>query len=89
MLASYMATAGTKDTISIAPGKAKDLFVYKTGRAFVGATIEIISGNGEVITSSQLQKRKLVVDFEAVTFGSYTIRLTKGDRKEEVLYIKK
>jgi cytochrome oxidase Cu insertion factor (SCO1/SenC/PrrC family) len=88
LLVSYIGSAGSIDTVSASGPKMKDLFVLKTNRKFVGATVEIISTSGEVITSSQLQKRKLVIDFEQVRFGAYTIRLTKGDRKEEFIFIK-
>jgi hypothetical protein len=83
-----MSSAGSRDTVSVSGPKMKDLFIYKTNRKFLGATVEILSTNGELITSSQLQKRKLVIDFEGVHFGTYTIRLTKGHRKEEFTFIK-
>jgi hypothetical protein len=63
--------------------------VYKTSRKFLGARVEVLSATGNVITSSQLQKRKLVIDFGGVNFGSYTIRVSKGKEREEFVYIKK
>lgn len=88
LLVSYMTSAGSKDTVSVSGPKMKDLFIYKANRELVGATVEILSTNGELITSSQLQKRKLVIDFAGVHFGTYTIRIMKGQRKEEFTFIK-
>jgi hypothetical protein len=89
LLVSSGSFAGSIDTVSAKGPRMKDVFIYKTNRKFVGATIEIISANGRVITSSQLQKRKLIIDFESVLFGSYTIRVSKGKEKEEFVFIKK
>ena len=89
LLVSYVTSAGSRDTVSVAGGKSKDLFIYKMNKKFLGATVEILSTSGNVITSSQVQKRKLVIDFEGVLLGTYTIRLTKGETIEEFTFIKK
>lgn len=81
--------AGSADTVRAESLKMNDFFVYKTSRKFVGATVEIISSSGALITRSQLSKRKLVIDFGSVRFGSYVIRVSKGDDTEEFVYIKK
>jgi hypothetical protein len=89
LLVSSLCTAGSIDTVRVGNSKMKNFFVYKTNKKFLGARVEIISSSGNVITSSSLQKRKLVIDFGDVNFGAYTIRVSKGNEKEEFVYIKK
>jgi hypothetical protein len=75
--------------LGTAPGKNKSLFVVKTARKFVGAKVEILSSTGSVVTSQTLQKRKMIIDFGDVKFGSYTIRISKGDQVKEFQYNKR
>ena len=69
--------------------KDKTLFVFKTDKKFVGAMVEVIYANGDVVTSQRLEKRKMVIDFADVKSGDYMIRITKGKRVEEFYYEKK
>jgi hypothetical protein len=89
LLVSYGSMGGSMDTVSMEGPKAKELFVYKTEKKFAGATVEILSPNGSVITSSHLQKRKLIIDFASVSLGIYTIRVSKGKETTEITYNKK
>ena len=89
LLVSYGSMGGSMDSVSVAGPRAKELFIYKTEKRFAGATVEILSSNGSVITSSQLQKRKLIIDFAAVSLGIYTIRVSKGKDTREITYVKK
>jgi hypothetical protein len=68
--------------------KDKNIFVYKADKTFVGARVEILQANGNVIAEQVLTKRKLVIDFNDTKSGSYTIRLIKGDKVEEIVYQK-
>ena len=87
---SSAANAGTvNDEISIGKSKYKNLFVFKTERKLVGAKVEVLSESGEIVTSHVLQKRKMIIDFCDVRFGTYTIRVTKGNSVKEYHYIKK
>jgi hypothetical protein len=69
--------------------KGKTLFVFKTDKKFIGATVEVIYANGDIVTSQKLEKRKMVIDFADVKSGDYTIRVKKGKRIEEFYYEKK
>lgn len=66
----------------------KNLFVYKTDKKFLGAKIEILSATGSVITSQNLERRKIVIDFGDVGYGTYTIRVSKGSHTKEFLFVK-
>jgi hypothetical protein len=77
------------DEISLVGSKYKNLFVFKTERKLVGAKVEVLSENGEVVTSQVLQKRKMIIDFCDVRYGTYTIRVTKGESVKEYQYVKK
>jgi hypothetical protein len=80
--------APVDETPLIGP-KYKNLFVFKTEKKLVGAKVEVLSENGQVVTSQVLQKRKMIIDFCDVRYGTYTIRVTKGENVKEYQYIKK
>ena len=69
--------------------KEKNLFVFKTKKKFVGATVEIYSSNGLMLTSQHLQKRKMIISFSDARFDTYTIRIAKGNNAQEFHYVKK
>jgi hypothetical protein len=89
LIAQSVSAAPTLAGSGIVRIKGKTLFVFKTDRKFIGATVEVIFANGEVITSQKLEKRKMMIDFADVKAGDYTIRVTKGKRVEEFYYEKK
>ncbi len=69
--------------------KEKNLFVLKANKKLLGASVEVIHSNGDVVTAQILAKRKMIIDFSDVKEGSYTIRITKGKQQEEFQYSKK
>lgn len=71
------------------PEKSKSIFVFKAHKKFEGAKVDVLSPEGNVITSQKLQKRKMIIDFADVREGTYTIRLSKGGAKQEFQYEKK
>jgi hypothetical protein len=83
--------AMAKDPVSKHDPNSKDkgLFVLKADKKFIGAMVQVVQPNGNVIAEQILQKRKMIIDFEDVKSGSYTIRLVKGDSKREYTYNKK
>lgn len=77
------------DEVTGGPSRAKNLFVVKTQKRFTGATVEILSAQGEVIASQRLQKRKVIIDFGAVKHGTYIIRVSKDNAVQEFQYTRK
>lgn len=73
----------------IEPPKNKNLFTLKAEKQFVGAQVEIYNASGDLITAQSLKNRKMVIDFGDATFGVYTIKIVKGDSKQEFKYLKK
>lgn len=67
----------------------KNLFVYRAEKKFQGAKVEILGVNGRVLAQQHLRSRKVIIDFRDVKFGTYTIRVSKGDHKQEFTYTKK
>ena len=72
-----------------ATSKHRSLFVFKAKKKFVGATVEIYSSNGSMITSQHLQKRKMIINFSDARYDTYTIRIAKGNNTQEFHYVKK
>lgn len=81
--------ARSNDPVVMIPSKHKNLFVLKADRKFVGAKVEIIQLNGDVLSRQTLNKRKMIIDFGDVHEGSYVIRVSKNGRVEEFHYDKK
>lgn len=73
--------------VSAVKSKHNSLFVLKTDKKFKGATVEILSSKGELVTSHTVEKRKLIIDFKYVQQGAYTIRLTKGTEVRQFNYL--
>ena len=69
--------------------KDKSLFTVKADKEFIGAKVEILDQNDELVAAQRLVKRKILIDCEDVKVGMYTIRITKGNRVKEYQYIKK
>jgi hypothetical protein len=91
VLLTIAAMAKEKDPIRLKPlnSKDKNLFVFKADRDLIGAKVEILRENGSVIAEQVLTRRKLVIDFNDITSGFYTIRLVKGETIQELSYEKK
>ena len=69
--------------------RIKDLFVFKTGKKLIGATVEIRSADGDLLTTQNLGNKKMIIDFSSVSLGTYIIRVSKGKHTEEFIYRKK
>ncbi len=79
----------TAEAIDVIEPRQKSLFTLKAEKQFVGAQVEIYNASGELITTQSLQKRKMVIDFGDAMLGLYTIKVVKGDSKQEFKYLKK
>jgi hypothetical protein len=86
---SSLASTPAEETDRMIPPKYKNLFVFKADKKFLGAKVEILTSAGEVITSQNLEKRKVIIDFGTARFGTYTIRVSKGDDTKEFHFVKK
>lgn len=89
LLTGSAQAADPGESIIISNSKNKSVFVLKTEKKYVGATVEIYTSNGDLVTSQNLQKRKMVIDFGSVLKDTYTIRVVKGNAHREYRYIKK
>lgn len=74
--------------VSLIKTKNKNLFVLRINNDYVGATVDVLSSNGDVVLSQKLQKKKVIVDFCNSKSGAYTIRIVKGDLRKEFQYEK-
>ena len=89
LLITITASARHADDNSKSSHRYKNIFVIKTDKKFLGAKVEIISAEGNLITSQQLERRKVVIDFGAVKYGTYTIKVSKGKESRVFLFVKK
>lgn len=79
------------DEVAAGTASVRDnsIFKLKTHRKFVGATVEIYQANGTLVTSQNLERRRMAIDFRGVRYGTYTIRVTKGANTQVFEYVKK
>lgn len=78
-----------KDSVSTDEPKHESLFVLRTQKELVGAQVEVFYSNGNLITAQKLQRKKMIIDFSDAKLGTYTIRVTKGNKTKDFRYIKK
>ena len=55
----------------------KNLFTFKVDKELVGAKVEMVYSNGDVVTIEKLEKRKMLIDFCDVKLGDYTVKISK------------
>ncbi|MBS1486594.1 MAG: hypothetical protein JST43_03325 [Bacteroidetes bacterium] len=66
----------------------ENLFVMKVDKEWQNAHVEVLAVNGDCVTCQLLTRSKLVINFQDVKQGLYTIRVTKGDQAEEFHFTK-
>jgi hypothetical protein len=77
------------ETVDVVNTKYKNLFVFKVKNKFKGADVRVFYSNGDLVTSQKLEKKKMIINFCDVKYGTYTIKVQKGNKSEEFNYIKK
>lgn len=87
--ASYQVTK--KDTaqhLTLTPTSYKDLLILHADRSFYGAMVEVHDAAGVLVSSGTLNKRKMIVDFYDIPYGTYTICVIKNNKKTEFKHTK-
>ena len=85
---STMAT-GNEPDLTILPTEEADFFKFKVDKELVGATINLLYSNGDIVAQEILQKKRMVIDFCKVKSGDYTIFIEKGGIKKKIEIEKK
>lgn len=90
LTASFMVNANSvNEAVKRSTAREDHRYVLKIERKNVGASLEVVSSTGERIVLQKVRKRKVVIYFEHVRLGEYTIRIRKGNDLSEYRYIKK
>lgn len=63
--------------------KQSNLFLVKAGKQWKGAEVEVMSENGEIVMRQKLGKNRFSIDFKNVKSGTYTIKISKGEKAKE------
>lgn len=69
-----------KDSVSVNTTHYKDILILKAGKPFMGATVEVHDASGTLIATSYIHKRKMIIDFYDIPYGSYTIKVIKNKK---------
>jgi hypothetical protein len=90
MLVSAVFAGPMKDTthVTVSPTHFKNLLILKADKQYMGATVEVHDANGALITSAELNKRKMIIDFYDIPYGAYTICVVKDKTVKEFKYTK-
>jgi hypothetical protein len=75
--------------VTITPTLYKDLLILKADKMYLGATIEVRDVTGVVVTSSHIYKKKMIIDFYDIPYGTYKISVRKDKETFEFNYTKK
>ena len=65
-----------------------DVYYFKVAKEFLGADLEIYSGDGVKLLTQKVGHRKVVVDFYYENPGRYIIHFVKGDSTQEFNFTK-
>lgn len=87
--ATLMAAPMHSDSVSVVETNKKNLFIIKINNDMKGGEVKVIHSSGEVVTSMEMNKKKIIIDFCDVKFGVYTIKVMKnGEEVESFTYNK-
>lgn len=75
--------AAAPDSIMVVPSSQEDHFVMKVDKDLFGGEVIVTYSTGEVVTAMTIKRKKVVIDFNKVKFGSYTIQVMKEGNEIE------
>ena len=81
-LASF---AKEKEAVQVLAARMNTLYL-KVEKDFTGSTIEIYNEAGELIATEAITERKILIDFDAVCNGVYTIKIKKNNEETVLDY---
>lgn len=83
LISAALMAAPHSDSVSVVETNKKNLFVFKINDDMRGGEVMVIHSSGEVVTSMEMNKKKIVIDFCDVKFGTYTIKVMKNGQEVE------
>jgi hypothetical protein len=81
-LASF---AKEKETVQVLVARMNTLYL-KVEKDFAGSVIEIYNEAGELIATEAITERKILIDFDTVCNGVYTIKVKKNSEETVLDY---
>ncbi|MEQ8362411.1 MAG: hypothetical protein RH948_06040 [Cyclobacteriaceae bacterium] len=69
--------AATPDSIAVVETSQQDHFVMKVDKDLLGGKVFVTYSTGEVVSTMTIKRKKMVIDFDNVKFGSYSIKVVK------------
>lgn len=91
LTAALLVTAGVFDRVEAGVSRTKPsgaVLHLRVSKPLKGGWVEILTEQGEKVTSHQLRNRKMVIDFSEMSEGKYLVRIQKGLLVKECEYIK-
>lgn len=87
--AALLKTDKDTATVTLTPTHYKDLLILKASKSYMGAAVEVHNAAGAVVASSHISKRKTIIDFYDIPYGTYSICVVKNEKTLEFQYTKK
>jgi hypothetical protein len=89
VIMTSLAWAAPKEEVEVINTKSENLFVFKVKSSLKGAEVQIYYSNGDLVSSQLLEKKKMIINFRDVKYGTYIIKVRKGKTMEVFNYIKR
>lgn len=65
------------DSVVVADSNRMDVMVLKFNKDQVGGHVVILNSNGEEVSKMIIKRKKMIIDFDKVNFGTYEIKVVK------------
>lgn len=75
---------GSEPDLKILSTEGTDFLKFKVDKELVGATINLLYSNGDVVAKEVLLKKRMVIDFCKVKTGDYTVFIEKDGVKRKI-----
>ncbi|MEM7109147.1 MAG: hypothetical protein AAF519_13040 [Bacteroidota bacterium] len=81
-------SANNDPEVRLVKSELKNLFTFKVDRSLLGAKVEMVYSNGDVVTIEKLERRKMIIDFCDVKLGDYMVKISKEGYSKNFLVSK-
>ena len=87
--ANAFAAVSPADSVVVVEQPQNDLYMLKVDKDLFGAKVVVTYSNGDQVSNMTIRRKRIVIDFDEVKFGKYTISIVKdGVTVEEFNYHK-
>lgn len=86
---NLFAMTSSLDSIGMTDSNQSDLIMVRLEKSQKGSEVVVLHSNGDLVMSKVVKRRKMIIDFSEVKFGTYSIVLMKDGAELESITFKK